>query len=251
MSFNVRYGTAKDGANRWANRRGAAFEVVRAFRPHLLALQEALDFQIGEFLESLPGYMSVGVGRDDGRAAGEFAAILVDTGRLKVVESGTFWLSDAPEEPGSRHEGCYHPRICTWAATRDIVDDRCLRIYNVHLDNASDEARTFGVDLLLRRIDRAAGGTIVAGDFNAGEGDPCVVAMRSAGFQDSYRVIRPEEPNVSTYHGFGQCSETDKIDYVWVDRSWTVLDAGIVRDRPGNLWPSDHYPVTATLAASG
>src|SRR4051794_31366877 len=111
MSFNVRYGTADDGPHSWPFRRQAALAVVRSFQPHLLGLQEALAFQIEEFLEAFPGYASVGVGRDDGAREGEFAPILYDTSRLSLLDSGTFWFSVTPDQPGSRYPGCYHPRI--------------------------------------------------------------------------------------------------------------------------------------------
>src|SRR4051794_26334693 len=104
MSFNVRYGTADDGPNSWPFRRHAALSVVEAFRPHLLALQESLAFQIEEF----EAYKAIGVGRDDGEKEGEFAAILYDASRLELLESGTFWFSDTPDVPGSRYPGCYH-----------------------------------------------------------------------------------------------------------------------------------------------
>ena len=48
MSFNIRYGTARDGANAWPNRRELVFDVIRTFEPDILGLQEVLDFQVDE-----------------------------------------------------------------------------------------------------------------------------------------------------------------------------------------------------------
>jgi lysophospholipase L1-like esterase len=44
MSFNVRYGTAQDGDHAWPRRRDAVFDVIRAFEPDLLGMQEVLAF---------------------------------------------------------------------------------------------------------------------------------------------------------------------------------------------------------------
>lgn len=45
MSFNIRYGSARDGANRWMNRRETVFDVVRKHKPDVVGLQEALGYQ--------------------------------------------------------------------------------------------------------------------------------------------------------------------------------------------------------------
>ena len=45
MSFNIRYGTAKDGDNVWGNRRDLVVDTIRAFDPDLLGTQETLPFQ--------------------------------------------------------------------------------------------------------------------------------------------------------------------------------------------------------------
>ena len=76
MSFNIRYGTANDGDNHWTLRREFLVDVVREADADLVGLQEALDGQIAELLKALPQYGVVGVGRDDGRTRGEYAAIL-------------------------------------------------------------------------------------------------------------------------------------------------------------------------------
>jgi endonuclease/exonuclease/phosphatase family metal-dependent hydrolase len=54
MTFNIRYGTANDGENRWANRREFLYDVIRTENPDLLGLQEALDGQIQEIISRHP-----------------------------------------------------------------------------------------------------------------------------------------------------------------------------------------------------
>ena len=46
MSFNVRYGTAKDGDHIWENRRDAACAMILDQRPAVFGVQGALDFQL-------------------------------------------------------------------------------------------------------------------------------------------------------------------------------------------------------------
>ena len=102
MSFNIRYGTAGDGGNRWSKRRGLLLETIRKHAPDLVGLQEALDFQLDEIAEALPEYGQIGVGRQDGRRGGEHVAVLYRKSRFIVSVSGTFWLSGTTRY---RHQG--------------------------------------------------------------------------------------------------------------------------------------------------
>lgn len=250
MTFNVRYGTARDGENHWTARRELLFDVVREQEADLAGLQEALDFQVDEILAAAPAYAALGVGRDDGRRAGEYAAILFKKDRLRVAESGTFWLSDTPGTPGSRSWGNNITRICTWARFIDR-DGRAFWLYNVHLDHQSQPSRERSAVLLRQRIDARAfpaEPVLVTGDFNAGETNPALATLRSAGFLDTFRVLHPDERVAGTFNGFKADNQSgDKIDYVLTQPGSEVLRADIIRtSREGRL-PSDHFPVVARV----
>jgi endonuclease/exonuclease/phosphatase family metal-dependent hydrolase len=255
MSFNLRYGTANDGAHRWPERRGAVVATIRDHAPHLLGVQEALRSQLDDLGAALPAYEQFGVGRDDGRAAGEHAAILVDTARIRVLGSGTFWLSDTPERPGSRHWGNRITRITTWVHGVDRATGDSIRVFNVHWDHESQASRERSAELLLARMEREAPkasrrvGELVLGDFNADESNPAfrrLIAV-GTGMRDSFRDRHPRAEVVGTFHGFTGDSTGGKIDAVLVSESWEVIDAGMDRRRWGALWASDHFAVWATL----
>jgi len=253
LSFNIRYGTARDGDNRWENRRELLFDVLRAEDPDLIGLQEALDFQIDEILAAMPGFAVVGVGRDDGRRAGEYAAILVRTDRFRMAGSGTFWLSDTPEVVGSTSWGNTITRIATWVRLIDR-NGRGLWHYNVHLDHQSQPSRERSTALLLERIDSRdwpEEPAVVTGDFNAGEDNAAVTRLTggaSPRFVDTFRILHPDEADVGTFSGF-EIGRTagDKIDYVLVPPGTEVLDARIIRTVRDGRYPSDHFPVVARV----
>jgi endonuclease/exonuclease/phosphatase family metal-dependent hydrolase len=251
MSFNIRYGTANDGDNHWTLRRTFLFDVVREQNADIIGLQEALDGQIREIVEAVPGYAVVGVGRDDGRAAGEYAAILVKKDRFNVAEAGTFWFSETPSVPGSTTWGNRITRICTWARLIDR-DGSAFWFFNVHLDHQSQPSRERSAELLLRRIDaRALPGepVIVTGDFNAGEDNPAVRTMLAGkAFVDTFRVLHPDEEQVCTFNGFkAERIDGPKIDYVFVQPGTEVLSAAIDRTARDGKYPSDHFPVVARV----
>jgi endonuclease/exonuclease/phosphatase family metal-dependent hydrolase len=248
MSFNIRYGTANDGENRWELRREQLFDLLKAEQPDVIGLQEALHAQIEEILTAVPGYALIGVGRSDGKQAGEYAALLYKRARLTPAQSETFWLSDTPTEVASKTWGNTIERICTWARFDD-KEGRPFYVYNVHLDHQSQPSRERSVALLLKTIEarRPTAPVVVTGDFNSGEQNPAALAMAPR-FRDTYRVLNPTATEVGTFSGFrfGR-TQGDKIDYVFVEPTAEVLRAEILRASRDGRYPSDHFPVVATV----
>ena len=99
--------------------------VLRATAPDILCVQEALDEQVSGLANLLSGYGRVGVGRDDGRSAGEFCAVFFDRGRFEELDGGTFWLEEPTAEP-PRHTFFGPKRICTWVRLRDRQSGRAF-----------------------------------------------------------------------------------------------------------------------------
>ncbi len=250
MTFNIRYGTAADGPDAWPLRRDLLFAVIRDASPDVLALQEALRGQLDELHAALPGYGEAGVGRDDGRTAGEYAAVLYRLDRFHPGPAGTFWFSGTPEVPGSTGWGNDIPRVCTWVRLEDRASGRPVLVFNVHLDHLSQPSRERSVALLLERIAALARGApvVVTGDFNAAEDNPAVALLRDSGFVDTWRVLHPADTAANTYHAFRGTTVGPKIDFVFASPRWRVLDAAIVRTAREGRYPSDHFPVTARLA---
>jgi endonuclease/exonuclease/phosphatase family metal-dependent hydrolase len=245
MSFNVRTAQANDGPNRWGLRKELALRVMREEDPDILGLQEPVAGQLHEIADGLPEYGFVGVGREDGEAGGEHAPLFYKRDRLRLLESGTFWLSETPDVPGSRSWGTACTRICTWGLFE--ADGRVLRVFNCHLDHVSEEARVNGAHLIACRL-RPEEPTVVMGDMNAGERAAPVAQFEAAGLVDTFRAIHPQVPEPQTYHDFAPTgADGEKIDYVFVTADVKVLDAAVVQTIEGGRAPSDHCPVTATV----
>lgn len=264
MSFNIRYGTANDGRNRWPNRRELVFDVIRDHKSDVVGLQEALKFQIDEILDEVPGFKMVGVGRDDGKTQGEYSAILYDSDRFRIGESGTFWLSDTPDVPGSITWGNACTRICTWARLVEKKSGKAFYAFNVHLDHKSQPSRERSAVLLAQRIRSRAQQDpfVVTGDFNVGETNAVVLYLtgrtRLGGggkrehanpvpMVDTFRVLYPSAGDVGTFNGFKGRRQGEKIDYVFAPSDVEVVETEILHDNIDGRYPSDHFPVNARL----
>ena len=90
MSFNIRYRLAPDGPNCWEARKPLVIERVRAFDPHLLALQECRDDEQAAYVrESLPEWDFYGVPRGGGdQTALEMAPVLFKRSEFERVDAG-------------------------------------------------------------------------------------------------------------------------------------------------------------------
>jgi endonuclease/exonuclease/phosphatase family metal-dependent hydrolase len=257
MTFNIRYATDNDGEDKWANRREMVAELLRREACDFVGVQEALHEQLLALRQRLPEYDFVGVGRDDGDTRGEYSAILFRSDRWRPDRSGTFWLSDAPDQRGSKSFGNHTTRIVTWGRFLHKDTGAPLWVFNTHFDHQSQPSRVQSAALLARVIAEKAlparERIVVTGDLNAGEDNPAVQYLKgeSGGapvtFVDSFRVAHPEERDVGTFNGFKGTTGGAKIDYIFVEPDVRVVQAAILRDHRDGRYPSDHFPVVAEV----
>ena len=259
MSFNVRYGSARDGDNHWDKRKELLVETIQAFDPDLLGTQETLAFQRDYIAAALPGHEAWGVGREDGVAKGEMCAIFFRRDRFAKLDGGHFWLSESPETVGSKSWGSSLPRMVSWVKLRDCraPDAPPLLFFNTHFDHRSALAKKASASLLRARV-AAAGADcriIVTGDFNVGEGSEPYLTLfdavdgRDSPLADAYRLAHPKHiGDEGTTNGFrpGPTSG-QRIDWIAVSRNWRVVEVCIDRTARDGRTPSDHFPVTAVL----
>lgn len=265
MSFNIRYENSEDwGARVWKQRIAAAVHMVMDESPDVLGVQEALHGQVADLRASLPAYDFFGVGRDNGGRAGEYSGIFFRRDRFMRDESdsGTFWLSDTPEKPGSRTWGNEIPRLATWVRLVDRATQRGFYVFNTHWDHRNQVSRERAALLIARRIDarkRSGDPVVLSGDFNAVESNPAVAYLTGAKVTlagkpsawsqrmvDAFQSLHRDEAARTTLH-FWEASRAGrrKVDHLLVSPGARILEAAIRdQDKPP---VSDHFPVTARV----
>jgi endonuclease/exonuclease/phosphatase family metal-dependent hydrolase len=250
-TFNIRYDNPKDGVNAWPNRREWVRDLMDFHDFDLVGVQEALAHQIEYLAQGRFGF--VGIGRDDGKRAGEFAPILYDKTRFELLQDGTFWLSETPEKP-SRGWDADLNRICTWARLRDRTTARTFFLFNTHFDHRGEVARAQSAELLLTKTEAIAGQEpfFLTGDFNLGP-ETAPIRRLSAALRNCREVteVRAYGP-VGTFHGFDvQRTPDGPIDYIFVSRPIRVLKYAALPDNWGQRYPSDHLPVAIHASITG
>lgn len=254
MTYNL-----KNGWNfiRWRRRRDRLAEVIRAERPLIIGTQEGFAYQLRDLRRRLPGYDHVGDGRSSDRTD-EHVDIFYDTRRVTLLDSGTFWLAETPEQPGSMVEGENFPRIATWARATVQGHDRETVIVNTHLTH-QDVGLDVQTTSLVQGIDRIAGretDVILTGDFNQPRLTPTWEAVTRAGFVDAVDLAASVEGPSFTFPDWRTWSDEEAAAITQERRiDWIMYRPGAGQPLPDNLHyrvinthtepdpPSDHFPV--------
>lgn len=251
MSFNIRLQVESDKQNAWTERKQEALGLLEYYHPDYFGVQEALPEQMRDIKNGLKNYDYVGVGRDNGKDEGEFSAIFYDRNRLRVIHSGTFWLSETPEAPSKGWDAACN-RVCTYAVFKDKKSNKEFLAMNLHFDHVGNVARMKSADLIVKKIKEINPKNlpvILSGDFNLTE-DAEPIKNISKNLEDSfYHSETKHYGPVGTFTGFNVNDiPKERIDYIFV-KGLKIKSHRHINDRRENLlYPSDHFPVLVDLS---
>lgn len=247
MTFNVRLLTDGDGPNQWRYRSDLAAQAIGQQQPDVIGTQELFAEQGDDLVARLPDYAWFGTGRRGGRGD-EHMGVFYRRDRLRVVESGDFWLSDTPDVAGSITWGNVLPRMVTWALFERIADRRRFYLFNTHLPyREQDEgARVRSIEAIVQRV-RALPkdvAVIVVGDFNTAQTGR-EHALLATDLQDAWMAAPRRKGPEATFHGFTGKPDR-RIDWIFY-RGLHARQVQTITDHQEGRYPSDHFPVVATL----
>lgn len=249
VTFNTRTYNEDDGVNLITNRLPFIKSKIEAEQPDIIGFQELKPREAMKFKETFPEYTFVGSGRNADHT-GERIPIAFRSDRFDLADMHECWLSDTPDVPGSMFEGqspC--PRMIVCARLVSLADNRCIRIYNTHLDHPDGPLfvpRMKGLKKSMEMIRsdslKSDAPFVFMGDLNAepADGDLDEIFADSA-FTDVTGAFDV------TYHAYGDPSKYKKIDYIFISKGLKCDNSEVWTDRCGELWLSDHYPVCAEI----
>jgi endonuclease/exonuclease/phosphatase family metal-dependent hydrolase len=255
MTFNIRNSKAPDEENAWPHRKHSVAQAIEKGRADFVGLQEVyVDQKL--FLESaLPAYQWLFRTREQTIDAGEATPLLYRKDRWTVdkEEAGHFWLSDSPELPGSSSWGNEIPRMVTWARFVDKRSQLGIYVYNSHLDHQSIESRKRSTQLLMEKARGRKHQTepvVLLGDFNADEDSEALrsIVHVSESFVDVLRTWQEASQAHGTSHGFTGTQNGKRRDYIFSASSLGIVEAQTLVEKFAGRYPSDHFPVAATLS---
>lgn len=249
-SFNLRYDNPGDSGNLWKNRASVCAGLIRFHQFDILGTQEGLKHQLDQLQNLLPEYQYFGVGRDDGRSAGEHAAIFIRKDRFEKLDGGDFWLSTTPNQPGKAWDAAL-PRICSWLKLKDKRTKKIFYVFNAHYDHIGVQARIESSKLILSRVTEVAGKypVIVMGDLNGNRTSPWYLRFQESGIVTDVLQVSPiVYQNNGSFNAFQPASiKPDVIDHIFITPGFLVDRYGILTDTYNGKFPSDHFPILTTL----
>lgn len=242
MSFNIRYGEYK-------KRKNIVPQLILEYAPDSLGIQECTYEWYNQLKATLPEYEFIGVGRDSGgldENCGEISAVLFRKDKYTLVDSGTFWLSETPDEVSQGWDGACR-RICTWVILENIATGEQFAHVNTHLDHEGNEARVNGSKMVTDHALSFDMPTVLTGDFNFKKETDLYNGIIATGLRDS-QDLAASTMNGKTYHAYEGGEEGMPIDFVFVnDQIESVSTYKIVRDKYNGKHSSDHYPIYADM----
>lgn len=274
ITFNIRYATTTPvaGEELWKVRCPKLCTQLRfAVAGHpaaFVCLQEALVNQVEDVQAEMgPSWAHIGVGRDDGVAAGEFSPVFYNADVWTCERTRTYWLSPTPEVP-SRGWDAALPRIVTMgqfrhkqgAGTRVVV-------LSTHFDHRGITAREESARLILKLTDAWVGEEVrgqgrraatppvfLGGDFNSKPSDQAYQTMTGPGGMTDIATTIPKEHrygNELTYSSFDQPDQVPKrIDFLFVKDTSDIkfLTFGVLANRfDDGVFLSDHRATIADM----
>ena len=137
-SYNIRNENTHDIGNLWKDRYKAVAALVKFHDFDIFGVQEALIHQLETLQTELPTYTYYGIGRDDGKLAGEHESIFYKKDRFRLLDKGDFWLSATPDIPSKSWDAPCCNRICSWVKLKDNASEKIFYVFNAHYDYEKD-----------------------------------------------------------------------------------------------------------------
>lgn len=247
-SWNIQVGSDKGMLqNNWPKRKSALKYFLSTGTTDIICLQEVLHEQL-EFIQgALPDYDYIGVARDDGKKKGEYCPILFNRKRFKAVQSGTFWLSDTPNDFKNTWDFA-HKRICTWAQFRSNDGKSKFFVFNTHFP-LNPLAQTKSAELIVKKVNELCpkGESILAGDFNSLPESEAWAKFSRAGLTNCESRLKRVEFS-PTYHVQGKAVVC--LDGIFVSKGITVKSHQLKDQSVKGVYPSDHFGVVIRFEAN-
>ena len=273
ITHNIRYATQSpfQGEERWPVRCPllcSALIFNSNYPETFICLQEVLHEQLLNILESLnkstgtPGgdsWSYIGVGRDDGKMAGEYSPIFYRPAIWRLDHWETRWLSETPTIPSKGFDAS-SVRIVTIGHFVHIKTGEQVLVLSTHLDDQGHQSRRESAKIILESIrstttTRPVSAVLLGGDFNSPPDDEAYQIMTSTDsiMEDvGAQVPRAKHyGNEMTFTSFGYVdNKPSRIDFIFCrkgDRVTYQTYAVLANRFDDGIYHSDHRACVADL----
>lgn len=230
MSFNIRHNDANDPQS-LDERKEIILQVIIENDPAIVGLQE---FSNDWFEAWLPPKMeSLGYDVYNPTDFSSPKAIFYKSDRFTRKDEGNFTVILSEQRSG------------TWVILEDVITNKQYFVSNSHWTTYLSSERVFTADKILDVIDEHSQGLplIIFGDFNAQPGTPEITTIKDA---NGFDLVSTHSETGDTFHGW-HAEGKSKLDWIFSSRDLGYLSTAVITTTYDGYWPSDHWPITATI----
>lgn len=240
MTMNLRFGLARDGENRWSNRKHLMAAILQKYPNDFLGVQEANHFQVEFLLQTLPDYKAIGW---HNKSIGWWQSnLIVFHKSWHCLEQRHYFLSDTPGVT-SKLSGSKWPRQCVIGLFQK--EEKKIIVVNTHFDfkpAVQEKSAKLVMDFLFEFPSDLP--VAITGDFNSNPGSLAHTLFKTHNFEEVFEGISKDNP-ISTFHGFTGGPTGKHIDWILYRGGLNPLFSQVIKDTFSGQFPSDHYPVQA------
>lgn len=247
ISFNVR--CANDLYGSVEGRSELLTAALSQYSADSFGVQEATAQWLDIINEKLGDKYAMVSQMRDGKKNSEASAVFYLKDKYNLIDSGTIWLSDTPEEFASKFTLSFCPRIATWAVLENKADGTRYTHINTHLDHVLESVRVKQIEVLSVKIAelKALGYPVVCtGDFNTKQGADAYNKMSEIMLDTKF--IASQSDDGATYTNYGRNAlETKPIDFIFVSEGVSVDTYKIIDEKIDRMYLSDHAGLCADV----
>lgn len=237
-----------------------------SFSQAFIGFQEVLHSQLRDILSTLntnlsvsePEWTYIGVGRDDGKEAGEYSPIFYRPSIWTLQEWKTIWLSPTPDRP-SKGWDAGSIRILTVGEFMHRQTGRHVVAMNTHLDNVGSVSRQKSAEIISAEIEGrlscdAEKALFLTGDFNSEPDQEAYqyLTRNSSQVFDARDAIPRDERygnRIGSFTGFDG-KQDPLLDHIFVDKKggWRPKTYAVLANKfDEGVYYSDHQAVVTDV----
>lgn len=282
ISHNIRYNATSlfPGEEPWQTRRPRLTRELRfnAQNPPeaFICVQEVLNNQLLDILTDLnqanttKEWTYIGVGRNDGKTAGEYSPIFYRPAIWQLNSFRTVWLSPTPDVPSFGWDAASIRILTIGTFTHKATGSKLVGMCT-HLDDQGTVSRLNSAKIIIDRINNYTGQAnytgkpvlpvVLGGDFNSEMNQEAYLEMsKPYSPVTDLELSVPENQrygNTNTFTGFTEDTSDDShIDFLWFGPKnttfWDIKTYGALANKfDDGVYDSDHRAVIGDMVLSG
>lgn len=245
VTFNLRFPYSTiDGSNCFIHRAGMILDTIREETPDIICFQETTTKNAAFLRRHLaPDYTVLLTQREEG-LSGEGLTVAYRPEKVSLYGLEVFWLSPTPHVIATKFPGqSMHSRICQKLLFKNEETGNTFRLYNIHLEERSEDVRKLQMELVLEHFAKETVPTLLLGDLNTQPTGKVIGRCTEKGLVD----LTADIP--FSFHGFGKRDPYIKLDYILTDPVTAKLCHGAKAWEQciNGIYLSDHYPIELTV----